>query len=159
MSGRGLLFVVAAVVATVCIVAGGFLVRSATQSAPPDVLETVSTRQIEVGHAIVLVPPRPGDKATVGEDQLGARLEAAGFRSSLLESPKLVRLKGGTVPGAIGSGGLMWVFVLDQSPEAGGAIVHPLTPSPGATGTYLVVFLTADTGEYVMALGGETFAR
>jgi hypothetical protein len=28
-----------------------------------------------------------------------------------------------------------------------------------ATGTYLIVFLTADTGDYVMALGGERFGK
>jgi len=162
MSMRSRLVVATAVSATVCAIAGGLLLWARTptpRNARADVLETVSSAEFGVVQAIVLVPPRPGDQATVPADQLADRLEAAGFRSNLLESPKLVRFKGGAVPGAVGSGGLMWALVLDQRPEAGGPIVHPLTPSPGATGTYFIVFLSADTGDYIMALGGEKFDR
>lgn len=132
---------------------------ASSQSAPADVLEAVSGRQLEATHAISLVAAGPADRAAVGEEQLGPLVEAAGFRAALLERPKLVRLKGGAVPGARGSEGLMWALVVDQDPGLTGTVDRPFRPSPGATGTYLVVFMNAETGEFVMALGGETFGN
>ena len=132
-----------------------------SQGAPANVLETISASHLEAGHAIVLTPSSPSERAAVmvKADALGTRLEAEGFGAALLESPKLVRLKGGAVPGAKGSGGLMWAVVVDQSPGLSGTVDRPFTPSKGATGTYLIVFLSAETGDFVMAFGGETFGR
>ncbi len=138
MSRRRLLFgAAAAVVAVAAIAAGSFLVRpksAATQSAPPDVLEIVSGRQFEATHAIVLIPAGPGEKAAVKEDQLAARLEAEGFRSRLRETPKLVRFKGGAVPGGKGSGGLMWALVVDQPAGLSGTMGHPVQTVAGGDG-------------------------
>lgn len=151
----GALVVVGLVVAAVNLTPDG----ASSQAAPADVLETVSGSRLEATHAIVLVAASPTDKATVQADSLATRLDVEGFATTLLESPKLVRLKGGAVPGAKGSEGLMWALAVDQPPGLTGTVNRPYKPSPGSTGTYLVVFLSAETGDFVMALGGEKFGK
>ncbi len=91
----GALGVVGLVVAAVNLTPDG----ASSQAAPADVLETVSGIRLEAAHAIVLVAASPTDKANVQAGSLATRLDAEGFTTTLLETPKLVRLKGGAVPG------------------------------------------------------------
>jgi hypothetical protein len=119
---------------------------SSSQSTSTQVFDSISVLDLEE-EGITFVDLGANKNAAIGSDA-GLRKLGGDRGRKLKEDPELVRLRE-PVPGAPSSEGLLWAYVLDEpapSTERGA--------KPGDPPTYFVMFYSAETGDFVLAVGG-----